>query len=104
MPVRGFRSARCPRGSSVDQHPVESNAFVFQTLHDQVVHGPEVCFGKRRSPQSILIGHHDKLEVQFMPDEVEIAEHLRIEFQFFEGIQLIVYGRFDDKCSVAVDE
>ena len=92
------------RKASVNQNIVELDAFVLERLEHQVVYGPESLFRKRGRTQSVLVGHHDQLKIQFLPDEIQVAEHLGIKLQFLERIQLIIYGRFDDEGPVAVDK
>lgn len=43
---------------------------------------PEGIFRKAVGSQSVLVGDHDKFEIQLLADEVQVSEHFRIELQF----------------------
>ena len=92
------------RETTVDEHFIEGDAFVFEGLHHEVVYRPESVFGERRGTEAILIGHHGKLEIQLATDETEITEDLGIEFQLLISIELIINGWLDDERPVPVYE
>ena len=87
-----------------NKHFIESDAFVFQGFHHQIMHRPESVFRKRRSSQTVLIGHHSKLEIKFTTNKAQIAEHLRIELQLFISIELVIHWRLDDQRTVSIYE
>ena len=60
---------------AVDMDGVEVDAFAVECLQDEVVHGPERVFGKRRCAQSVLVAHHHQFEVGVLADERQVAEH-----------------------------
>ena len=86
---------------AVDADVVEGDAFAGEALQHQVVHGPKGVFGERSRAQPVLIGHHHEFEVEAGADKMQVAE---LEFQFLERIELVVDGRFNHECSVAVDK
>ena len=90
------------RKTTVNEHFIKSDAFIFQSLHHQVMHRPESIFRKRRCTQAVLIGHHSKLKIQLATDKSQVTEHFRIEFQLFVCIKLVINRRFDDQCSVSI--
>ena len=90
--------------TTVDEYLIKSNSFIFQSLHHQVMHRPEGILRKRISSQSVLVGHHCKLEIQLATDKAQVAEHFRIELQLFVSIELIINGRFDNERSVSIYE
>ena len=92
------------RKAPVDQHLVEGHPFVLETFQNQLVHRPEGLFRKRRRTQTVLVGDHDKVEIQVLADKVQVAEYLGIKLQFLKTVQLIVNRWFDDQSTVAVDE
>ena len=92
------------RETTVDEHFIKGDAFVFEGLHYEVMNGPKGLFRERRSTQSILIGHHGKLEIELATDETQVTEYFRIKLQLLVGIKLIIDGRFDDQRTVSIYE
>ena len=64
----------------VNELVVERDAFACKSLKDEIMDRQEVFFGESRCAQSVLIAHHDELEVEFLTDESQITEDSRHEF------------------------
>ena len=97
-PVLGLRV-----GASVNEYVVEGDALAFECLQYEVVNGPERGLGERRCAQSVLVAHHDKLEVGVLAQEAEGTDGAGHELQLLERVNLFVSG-FADDGAVAVDE
>ena len=59
---------------AVDMDGVEVNALAVQGLKDEVVHGPERVFWKRRGAKAILVAHHHQLEIEMLADERQVVD------------------------------
>ena len=82
---------------------VEGNAFAPKRVEDEIVYRPEGLLWEGGCAQTVLIAHHNQLEVQVLADEAKVAEHTFDKLQFVEGIYLLV-GRLFDEGAVAIDE
>lgn len=82
------------RETAVYQHIVERYALSLQGAHHQIVHRPKSVFRKGIRAQPVLVGHHDKLVIQFLADKCQIAHHARHERQFLERVYLLVRRLF----------
>jgi hypothetical protein len=87
----------------IDQYFIEGDAFALERLQDKFVDWPEGVFWKRLCTQTVLIAHHDELEIGMLADEVQIAEHALGELQFLKGINLLV-GRLFYQRTVTIDK
>ena len=90
------------RERTVNQDVVKMNPLPFQRLQQLVVRRPKGLFGESSRPQTVLIRDHDQFKIQIFPDEIEIAENLRIKGQFLQAVELIINGRLDDQRPVAI--
>ena len=91
------------REMAVNQLVGKGDAFAFQSLQDEVVDGPEVVLWEGSRAQSVLVAHHDELEVEMLGDESEVAEHPFRELQFAERVDLLILGLLYES-AIAVDE
>ena len=89
---------------AVDDDVVERDSFVFECPEHLFMSRKKGFHRERRRAQSVLVRDNDALEIEVVGDEIQVAEHARHEFQFFERVELIVDGRFDYECAVAVNE
>ena len=79
-----------PQGSVINEDVIESDSLPFQCVEHKIVSWPKVFLWIRRSAKPVLIAHHDKLEVKFRTDEVEVTNHTGNKLKLLERINLLV--------------
>ena len=94
MAVPGLRVANFLLETAVYQHVIERHALSLQGTHHQIVHRPKGIFEEGIRAQPVLVGHHDKLVIQFLADKCQIAHHTRHELQFLKRVYLLVRRLF----------
>ena len=91
------------REGTVDEHFAEDDAFILESLHDQVVGRPEILFGKSICTQAVLVGDHHEFIIEFPGNAGQVLENFWIKLHLFEGVHLLV-GRFEHQGTVAINE
>ena len=89
------------REMAVDELLVESDAFAFQRLKNEVVNRPEGIFRKRVCSQAVLVTHHHEFEIELFADKPQVLKHAACEFQFLKRVNLFVL-RLLNQCAVSV--
>jgi hypothetical protein len=85
----------------VDQDLVKGDTFSSKCLKDEIVDRPEGVFRERIGAQSVLVAHHDKLEIELLTDETEVAKHAIDKLQFLKAVNLFV-GRLLNESAITV--
>ena len=80
------------RKMAVYVNGIESDAFSGQCLKHKIVHGPESIFRKRVCAETILIGNHDKFEIEFSSYQSKTTKNPWHKAQFLKTVYLLIVG------------